>query len=219
MKKLRSKLPGIFILLFLVLSLLISLDIIPHPSMLIEFLQVNFDQTYSIPILFTLILLESIIGLGFYFPGQILAVLTIIFSGGSLVDFIILTIICIIAVTLGAAINYYLGYYSSKEEKNNSKKINYKTLILSMIHINLLAIYLYQQGVNRTDKKIIYITGLLNLPYYLLLIVGAYVLQDQILSSTENPYYLLSLLLIWLAVSVFLDIRDYVRTKKATSGN
>ncbi len=92
-------------------------------------------------------------------------------------DILVLTLISVIAVTLSAIINYTLGSLW-RETDQKITPIDYKKLLLSMIHINTLALSLFEAGKNRMNKRIILLVGVLNLPYYLLMIAVVYQFQD-----------------------------------------
>jgi hypothetical protein len=99
-------------------------------------------------------------------------------------------------------VNYAIG--SIFREKNQSiTPIDYKKLLLSMIHINTLALALFEAGKMRYPKWIIAVVGILNLPYYLLMIAIVYQFQDAARELGENPYYLLIALILWCGYSVW----------------
>ena len=124
-----------------------------------------------------IIFLESIIYLGFYIPGQFIAVILVISSVQSIRDIVPLTLVSILAVTLSAGVNYFIGSLFRKKNQG-VKTIDYKQLLLSMIHINTLALALFEAGKMRYSRWIIAIVGILNLPYYLLMIALVYYFQD-----------------------------------------
>lgn len=70
---------------------------------------------------------------------------------------IVLTMVSIVAVTISAALNYLLG--SLRETKQRDFRI--KELLLAMLHINLLALYMFQLGVSRSHKKVTQLSHLL----------------------------------------------------------
>ena len=168
---------------------------------------------------FVILFFASIIFLGFYLPEQYIAVILITQSNYGFIGVIFLTLISIIAVILAAGVNYYLGYFFSKKKKINETGVNqykngnevgmsgidYKKLLLSMIHINTLALFMFEQGTRKGPKKLIALTGFLNLPYYFLIIGITYYFKDSILNLAENPYTVLILLLIWLGYSIAKD--------------
>lgn len=153
-----------------------------------------------------IIFLESVIYIGFYLPGQLIAVILVITSADSWTDIAILTLVSIIAVTLSAGVNYSLGSYFSKNTLRNNT-IDWKKLLLSMIHINTLALALFDAGKQNAPRRIIALVGLLNIPYYLLLIALTYNFQDTIREIGENSYYLFISLIIWCGYSVLVSLK------------
>jgi membrane protein YqaA with SNARE-associated domain len=127
-------------------------------------------------------------------------VILVISGSDSLWDILPLTLVSLIAVTLAASVNYSIGYFFRNTDQQPTK-IDYKKLLLSMIHINTLA--LFEAGKMRSPKWIIGIVGILNLPYYLLMIALVYQFQDAARELGENPYYLLIALIIWCGYSVW----------------
>jgi hypothetical protein len=118
-------------------------------------------------------------------------------------------LVSIIAVTVWAIINYHLWYYLSKSNGYMQKNIEYKKLLFSLIHINTLSLFILDQWSKHVSKKIIYLTWLLNLPYYFLMILVTYLLQDQILTISENSYIIIILLLLWLIYSIYTNKKTW----------
>lgn len=180
---------------------LMSLGILPDISTLFD-LSSTLDPSILLALMGLIIFAESIIYVGFYLPGQFIAVILVISGSDSLWDILPLTLISLVAVTLAASLNYGIG--SIFREKNQSvTPIDYKKLLLSMIHINTLALALFEAGKMRYPKWIIVVVGLLNLPYYLIMIAVVYQFQDAARELGENPYYLLIALIIWCGYSVW----------------
>lgn len=190
------------IVIYTLILLWISFNIIPDPLLLVEYIK-TIDTSIIYLSLFSIILLESIVYIWFYFPGQFIAVLVITSYASKIQDIFILTFISIIAVTISAAINYYLGLYLFKRD-NNSNKLDIKKLLLSMIHINTLALYTFDQWSKRWPKKLIYLIWLLNLPYYLLILFITFLLKQQVISISENMYFLYVILFLWFGYSIYL---------------
>jgi membrane-associated protein len=71
---------------------------------------------------------------------------------------------------------------------------------------------MFSQGANNKSFKVVWLAGLLNLPYYLLLIAGTAVLSEQVMSMAENSVLLFSMIGIWLLVSVIYDVRKHKRS-------
>ena len=181
--------------IYLVVWWLSSIGILPDISSLFV-LSATLDPWTLLGLMGLIIFLESIIYLGFYLPGQFIAVILVISSVRSIGDIVPLTLVSILAVTLSAWVNYFIGSLFRKENQT-IESIDYKKLLLSMIHINTLALALFEAGKRRYPKWIIAIVGILNLPYYLIMIGLVYYFQDATRELGENPYYLLAALLLW----------------------
>ena len=207
--KYNSIIPLSALIFYFVAFLLWNFGLIPSPDMIIEWID-KYYEIYSLPFLFLVILIESIVYLGFYFPGQFLAVTLVILSEGSFLELITLSFISILAVTISAFINYYLGYYgigSLKNSKTNTSDLNIKNLLISMIHINFLALYVYKKGAEKSSKKIILFTGLLNIPYYMSLIFIIFLFKDSVRELSKNSVVLITILTIWFLISLYFDIK------------
>lgn len=186
------------LIIYSIIFLLIQIGFLPELTNVFNVENLGYSLFFF---LFLIILLESIIYIGFYLPGQFIAVLLVTGSNYGFLGVIALTLISILAVTLAATVNYYLGYFllSKKEEENS---VDYKKLFLSMIHINTLALFMFEQGSKKGPKKLILVTGLLNLPYYFIIIGVTYYFKESILQVAENPYTVFILLIIWLIYSI-----------------
>jgi membrane-associated protein len=183
----------------------IYLNILPDPIFISEYLQ-SIDPSIIFFILFLIILIESIVYLWFYLPGQFIAVLLVTSYSNSITDVFMLTIVSILAVYISAIINYYLWYFLIWNNTDSQKTtLNYKRLLISMIHINTLALYIFDQWAKNGSKKIIYMAGLLNIPYYFLILFITYLLKNEILSISENIYLLYVILFSWLFYSLYIN--------------
>ena len=100
-----------------------------------------------------------------------------------------------------------------KGEDVEKKQTKLKHLLLAMIHINSLAFFMFSQGNQQKSPKVIALAGLLNLPYYLLLIAGTAVLSEQVMAMAENTALLITIVCIWLAIALVIDIRNYKKDK------
>jgi membrane-associated protein len=81
-----------------------------------------------------------------------------------------------------------------------------------MIHINSLAFYMFSQGANHKSSKVVLWAGLLNLPYYLLLIWGTSVLSEQVMQMAENTWFLAIAVSVWLGIALFIDYKKFRAT-------
>ena len=206
----RSLIPLSGLVVYSAILLLGKLQIIPDPAIALQGLNGLYGE-WSFLLLFLVILVESIVYVGFYFPGQLFAVLLVLLNDFSWFNLIMLTLVSIVAVTISAGINYRLGSLRALEKK----EFRLKGLLLAMLHINLLALYMFQLGASRSHKKVILYAGLLNIPYYLLLIAGTFLIRDQITIITEDTYFLFFLLCAWTSFTIILDIRE--RRKKRSA--
>lgn len=189
------------------LSVLVTYEVIPSGLDLLQGLQTHFNEYFYLLILF-IILLESIVYVGFYFPGQFFAVVLVVLSKPQPQDILFLTLAMVVAATLGSCINYYLGR-NFGDVKKHQANLSVKSLLVAMIHINSLAFYMFSQGANHKSPKIVLWAGLLNLPYYLLLIWGTSVLSEQVMQMAENTWFLVIAVSIWLGIALFLDYKKH----------
>lgn len=189
------------------INVLVYFDLIPPGLSILESLQDALSQGFYL-VIFLIILLESIIYVGFYFPGQFFAVLLVIGAKPTPLDVLYLTVAMVLAATIGSMANYYLGKTTKREdEKASDTKL--KHLLLAMIHINSLAFFMFSQGANNKSFKVVWLAGLLNLPYYLLLIAGTAVLSEQVMAMAENTILLFSIIGIWLLIALIYDFRKH----------
>jgi membrane-associated protein len=198
-------LPITALIAFSAINLLIFYDVIPPGLQLLEQLQGQLGNSFYL-LLMLIILAESIVYVGFYFPGQFFAVLLVISAKPDWTDISVLTLAMVTAATLGSAINYGLGRFKSSDAHDTSST-KLKHLLLAMIHMNSLAFFMFSQGLNHRPFKIVLLAGLLNLPYYLLLIAITAFLSEEVMQIAENTVLLYSLLTLWLIVAGALDIK------------
>ncbi len=203
--KFHSTLPATALLAVLLLTSLVQFGIIPPGIELLEQLKQAFGDYFYL-LIFTIILLESIVYVGFYFPGQFFAVVLVIVSKPAIEDIVYLTVAMVLAATLGSVINYTLGRANKTEEKN-PQKIKIKQLLLAMIHINSLAFFMFAQGANHKPFKVVWLAGLLNFPYYLVLIATTAILSEEIMQVAESTWLLASIIGVWLIVAIALDLK------------
>lgn len=210
-----SFLPLTALLAFSVLHALVYWQIIPPGSAVLELISNDFSDAFY-ALIFLIILLESIVYVGFYFPGQLFAVILVIGANPAPKDIVYLTIAMVAAATLGSLGNYLLGRFSNRNKGQTSnsqfERVSIRSLLLAMIHINSLAFFMFAQGANQKPIKIIALAGLLNLPYYLLLIAGTSVLSEQVMAMTENTLLLFSLISIWLIIALYFDFKKYKKS-------
>ncbi|WP_441743416.1 hypothetical protein [Flavobacterium sp. W21_SRS_FM6] len=203
----RSWLPLSALCILALFSALIEFNIIPPGLALLEKLQSQFSDYFYL-LIGLIILLESIVYVGFYFPGQFFAVVLVVMAKPQWQDIVFLTLAMVIAATVGSLLNFLLGRRLAKYNQT-SAKLKIKSLLTAMIHINSLAFFMFSQGGQRQSMKVVLLAGLLNLPYYLLLIFVTSLLSEEVMLLAENTWLLAGAILLWLAVTVVLDIRKY----------
>lgn len=197
------------------LSLILTLvktDIIPDGYTMLEALNSQFAE-YYFTLIFLIILLESIVYVGFYFPGQFFAVLLVVLSKPGPQEILLLTICMVAAATLGSAVNFFLGSRFAQVEID-VKKAPVKQLLLAMIHMNALAFFMLNQGANRAQPRVVLLAGLINLPYYLLLIFVTATLSDEIMTMAENSWLIFGLVLLWLGIALGIDWKRHILKKQ-----
>jgi membrane-associated protein len=189
------------------ISVLVTYGFIPSGLDLLQSLQTNFKDYFYLLILF-IILLESIVYIGFYFPGQFFAVVLVVVSKPEPQDILFLTLAMVVAATLGSCINFLLGR-NFGDKKKHQPNLSVKSLLVAMIHINSLAFFMFSQGASHKSPKVVLWAGLLNLPYYLLLIWATSVLSEQVMQMAENTWFLVIAVSIWLSVALYLDYKKF----------
>ncbi|MFC3093797.1 hypothetical protein DRW07_09985 [Alteromonas sediminis] len=204
--KYYATLPVTAIVAFSVMNLLVYWQIIPPGLQLLNTIQSGMGDYFYLLIM-AIILLESIVYVGFYFPGQFFAVLLVIGAKPTFTDVVMLTVAMVVAATLGSLINYGLGRINKSEESEHSPT-KIKHLLLAMIHMNSLAFFMFAQGANHKPIRVVWLAGVLNLPYYLALIAATAFMSEQVMKVAENTALLFSLLAIWLAVALTLDVKQ-----------
>lgn len=205
-------LPLSAILALSILQLLIAFNILPPGVEMLEALN-NLMNDYFFALIFFIILLESIVYVGFYFPGQFFAVVLVVGANPSISDVFYMTIAMVFAATFGSFINFELGRNSCSKNSIDKSPLNFRRLLLAMIHINSLAFFMFNQGAQHKSRKIIIFAGLLNLPYYLLLIASTAVLSEQIMGLAENTMFLFCAVGIWLLLAFYFDIKNKYKKK------
>jgi membrane-associated protein len=206
--KYASLLPVSALIALGMISVLVHFQVIPPGSELLTLMNEVFsDGLYWV--IFLIILLESIIYVGFYFPGQFFSVVLVVGANPKASDVVYLTLAMVAAATLGSLINYSMGRFTNRNEPDNTEPTKISRLLLAMIHINSLAFFMFSQGSNRKPAKVVLLAGLLNLPYYLLLIAGTAVLSEQVMAMAENTYMLVTVISLWLAIALYFDIKKY----------
>jgi membrane-associated protein len=217
--KYYSSLPITALIALIVLQTLINFDVVPPGMALLTMLK-DAAGEYFYTLILLIILLESIVYVGFYFPGQFFAVLLVVGANPTTSDIIKLTIAMVVGATLGSFINYEIGCHASNNRlsRNNFSNaqasavqpVSIKSLLIAMIHINSLAFFMVTQGALKRSRKIIGLAGILNLPYYLALIFATAALSEEVMQLAENTTFLMVAVSIWLIIALILDYRKHL---------
>ena len=215
--KYYSTLPLTAIMAFSLINALIYWQVIPPGLDILTSIEGQFADAFYVLIML-IILLESIVYVGFYFPGQFFAVLLVIGSQPNWKDVGALTLAMVTAATLGSFINYQLGRLNS-HRFDDRKPTELKHLLLAMIHMNSLAFFMFAQGANHKPIKIVALAGVLNLPYYLLLIAATAFMSEQVMQVAENTVLLFSLLGTWLLIAGYMDVKNKRNRNKVTESS
>lgn len=187
-----------------IIQLLVYFNLIPPGLELLEGLERQAGE-YFFLLICAIILLESIVYVGFYFPGQFFAVVLVISANPTFSDVLLLTVAMVFAATLGSLINYFLGARFS--DKSDQAATSTKRLLLAMIHMNSLAFFMFDQGAAGRPLRVVWLAGLLNLPYYLLLISATAFLSEEVMQIAESTWLLLTIICVWLAVALYIDAK------------
>lgn len=208
--KYYSSLPFTALIALIGLSILVHYQIIPPGNELLSLLR-DSAGTYFYTLIFIVILLESIVYVGFYFPGQFFAVLLVVGADPEPSDIIQLTIAMVVGATIGSSINFAIGRRTrgNQIKSQHDTPIKLKSLLIAMIHINSLAFFMLSQGASNASRKIIALAGILNLPYYLLLIFATATLSEEVMQLAENSTFLMTVVSIWLIITLIMDFKRY----------
>lgn len=210
--KYYATLPLTALIAFSIVNILVYGGVIPEGLTLLTSIETSMSDYFYLLIML-IILLESIVYVGFYFPGQFFAVVLVIGASPSFRDVVYLTVAMVLAATLGSLINYGLGRLNS-DRYDDKQPTRLKHLLLAMIHMNSLAFFMFAQGANHRSINVVWFAGLLNLPYYLALIAATAFLSEQVMQVAENTWLLFSIIAVWLCVAIALDLR---KRRRATA--
>lgn len=207
--KYYSLLPLSALLSLSVMTLLVSVGVIPPGEQLLVQLQ---QMLTGAPdwLLLLIILAESIIYVGFYFPGQFFAVVIVVLSEPDFNEMLRLTLIMVAAATIGSGVNYGLGYlFSGRKRAEVTQPFSVRNLLLAMLHTNALAFYMFTQGAQKHSPRVIWLAGVINLPWYLVLVAGTALLSQQVMVMAEAPEALAAFLVLWLSIAAWYDWKKW----------
>ena len=106
----------IFVVIIVILG---YFEIIPPSQEILDLLRLVY-QKFGLIGVFIASFLEGIVYLGLYFPGSMIIVMSLLFSGGAKTEFLKIGLIVGLAFTITSILNYFLG--APFHIKNNLKK-------------------------------------------------------------------------------------------------
>ena len=204
-------LPLSAIIFYLIVLILWNFGIIPSSSETIDFLE-RLYESYGYLGLFIASFLEGLVYVGIYFAGSFIILIFILFSDGSFLTLLSISITLALALTIVSVVNYVLGRHivlrplRENKEVKEKRKIS-KGLILSSLHPNALAFYFFNLGLNKNNPWKIVFVPLIMIPYGFLVAFLIYQIRPFIERNVENPYVLITILLIWFIIAFILKIR------------
>ena len=215
--KLLKKIPllPLSALLFYITALILwSINIIPPPTEIFLFLE-NLYINYGLFGLFIASFLEGIVYLGLYFPGSFIVALAVFLSDGTFISLISISLVVAFALTITSLINYVLGRHivSRKTKKHEIHRTNVgsKGLFLSMLHPNSLAFYFFNTGIEKQSPIRILFVPIIMIPYGLLFAYVLFFLKSPLRKAVENPYVMITAILIWFVIAFILEHKRKMR--------
>lgn len=198
------KLPLSALIFYLVVLILWNFNLIPSPLEIINFLE-NLYESYGLITLSIASLLEGIVYIGLYFLGSTIIIIAVLFSDGTLITFLNISLIVALSLTIASVINYALGRHIISRPLRETKEIKKKRkmskgLILSCLHPNALAFYFFNLGIKKESPYTIIFVPLIMIPYGFLLAYLFYQLKPLIETSSEKPYILITIILVWMII-------------------
>lgn len=198
------------LLFYLTILALWNLGIIPMPRELVPALESLYNKFGLIGIFITSFL-EGIVYLGLYIPGTTIIFLAILFSDGSFLSLLYISLTITISLTLVSLGNYFAGVYAGNKHKKEPKKHGVeKSLFLSIIHPNLLSFYFFHRGLKRKELWKVFVIPLILFPYALFICYAVSLSSNFVKESVVgNPLIFISALVLWFIVSLILENKEY----------
>ena len=213
MRKFLEKVPLLplsALLFYLSVLSLWKLGILPSPENILILLE-NLYEKYGLIGLSIATFLEGIVYLGLYFPGSFIILLSVILSDGSIISFLVISLVVSVTLTLTSIINYvsgrYVAYKENREKMPLSKKASSKGLFWSMIHPNLLAFYFFNAGIKKQNPRKILFVPFLMMIYGFVYCLIVYLAKDWFRTAIENPLIMITLVVTWIIISFAINAR------------
>lgn len=198
------KLPLSALIFYLVVLILWNFNLIPAPIEITNFLE-NLYESYGLITLSIASLLEGIVYVGLYFLGSTIIIIAVLFSDGTFITFLNISLIVALSLTIASVINYVLGRHIISRPLRETKEIKKKRqmskgLLLSCLHPNALAFYFFNLGIKKESLYQIIFVPLIMIPYGFLLAYLFYQLKPLIETSSEKPYIFITIILVWMII-------------------
>jgi len=195
-----------------------QVGIFPSPVEVVVWLESLYRQ-YGLVGLAIGAFLEGIVYLGLYFPGGFIIFLSSILSDGSFISLFSIAFIVAIALTITSLINYVLGKHiisNRRKHEFEKEKVVTKGLFLSALYPNSLAFYFFHAGIERQNPLKILVVPFIMLPYGFFLAYLFHSFRDGLGSAAENPFIMITVILIWLAIALIISYRKKKKFNKLT---
>jgi len=207
------KVPFSALIFHIVITILWNVGMIPPPTQMVDFLQGLYSQ-YGFVGLIIATFFEGIAYLGLYFPGASVIALAVFFSDGQFLTLLNISIVVAITLTLASFVNYFFGKHIHFKNKNKigGEKFS-KGLLLSILHPNLLALYFFNEGLERKNFIKIFFVPILMIPYGLLFAYVLYIFSNPIKSGLDNSFFIALLIFGWIVVAFAIEHQRNLRKK------
>lgn len=189
-----------------------SLGIIPPPVEIVPFLESLYNRLGLFGIFLTSFL-EGIAYIGLYVPGTTIIFLAIVFSDGSFLSLVYISLTITLSLTLVSILNYVWGkFFASKKQRESKKEGVEKNIFLSIIHPNLLAFYFFHRGLKKKDFWKVFLFPLIIFPYaFIIAYIVSFSSEFVKDSVVGNPYVFLLCLVVWLMTATVLENKKDLR--------
>ncbi len=213
-----------FLLIAYVLFLFFIRGILPTSEELLALFS-KYYATYGYEILFVAALLESLVLINLFAPGQVALALGIVFSrtGETELPYVILAVCC--GVIIGFTIDYLVGYYGFGDilkrfgqssvfdkAKTELKKNGGRSIFISFINPNLGAYMSLAAGASKLEITMFGLIALFSIFFWVIswsLLI--YMLGDVVLTIIKKYTLLLSVIFIGILIVSF-GIKKPVKT-------
>ncbi len=205
------QLPLSALIFYLTILAFWKLGVLPSPEGILTFLE-NLYKSYGLPGMFIASFLEGIVYFGLYFPGSFVVALAVILSDGTMGDLLAISVTVAVALTITSLINYALGRRIlanrlNKELMEEDKKLLSKGVFFSALHPNSLAFYFFNAGIQKHKLGKVLLVPVIIVPYGLLLGYLIFSVKDSFMQAMENPYVMVSYLLIWFFIALVVELK------------